>query len=712
MLKKYLLPAIWVFLLTLTGFSPAFSQCAQNPLAVTCDNFESYTVGVLSPQADWWTPWSPPEDGVLSAVVSTDYASQGTKSMKVMYDSQNGTQGDDQVLLLGGKTSGRYELKWKELILPGHAGYLNIQNSQTVGTKWNLDLFFDSTGTGRMVINPSSTGQAPNATFTFPRGQWFPVRFYFDLDNNIAKLFINDQLVLGWAYPDNLGGIDFYALTQWDLVYIDELEYVGLPAQSFNVDFCNSAIDLTQFFGQPPAVAQTTGIYDNTHATVSASDPQVTCWNEPAGYQVLNNTLWYNFTGDGHKYHIETVPCNSTNYIGSSLPIINSTNPAGDTQLALYSGSDCNTLTLEACNDDLNPNGEPDWRAGLDFQTASGKNYYMMIDGYNYGNGLVATGQFCIQVTRIPNITCNQGHVGTYSVSNGGYICNNADVLDLINLGAGYTIPDIGPVYGMSWAITTQEVPPGIWPPTMGAAYIDATVFVPDPTVFSSPNVYSQVLERYITPVVMAGGFLYSPSNPPKMNNVNPANGCFFTGKSTKVTFLPILNPLSGQALATPAALGNNGKISLTVGGAAGEATGDPAAYRFLWSNGDTTQNLANLPPGNYTVTISDIGGCVTPIVVTAQVTTAAGEPGSIRSLVVSPNPAAGLANIDLRLETPAPVQVAIINAIGQVLHVFETETTDVLHRSLNLANFPEGTYFIRITIDGKPVIRRLDIQR
>jgi hypothetical protein len=381
--------------------------------------------------------------------------------------------------------------------------------------------------------------------------------------------------------------------------------------------------------------------------------------------------------------------------------------------MAIYSGPDCNNLAIEACNDDLNPNGEPDWRAGLDFQTISGKGYYMMIDGFNYGNGLVSTGQYCIQVTKMPTITCDKGQVGTFTLDNGGNICNGSNISAILTLGSGYTIPDVGPVYGMSWAITTQPVPDGVWPPSLGGAFIDATIFVPQPFVFSSPNGYSQLIQRYITPVVVAGGTLYNPSNPANMQNVNPDHGCFFTGQSTAVNYLPPLTALVGHAVATPAgAQGNNGKITLNVSGGLADLTGDQSSYIFNWSNGQTTQNLDNLAPGTYTVTISDISTCIGAIAVTVEVTTAAGEPESLRALVITPNPSAGITQLDLDLSATADVSIDVINTLGQVLQTVPTVKTARLHQPLDLTGLANATYFVRVSIDGSPVLRRLVVQR
>ncbi len=48
----------------------------------------------------------------------------------------------------------------------------------------------------------------------------------------------------------------------------------------------------------------------------------------------------------------------------------------------------------------------------------------------------------------------------------------------------------------------------------------------------------------------------------------------------------------------------NNGSINLTV-------TGGLAPYSYSWSNGDVTEDLTDLIPGDYTVTVTDINGCI-----------------------------------------------------------------------------------------------------
>ncbi|MBP5994765.1 MAG: gliding motility-associated C-terminal domain-containing protein [Crocinitomicaceae bacterium] len=81
------------------------------------------------------------------------------------------------------------------------------------------------------------------------------------------------------------------------------------------------------------------------------------------------------------------------------------------------------------------------------------------------------------------------------------------------------------------------------------------------------------------------------------------ANGCIFT--STQTVSQP---PVSMTATETHVDVscygGSNGVINLTVSG-----TGFPFSY--LWSNGQTTQDIDSLTPGVYSVTVTDDDGCL-----------------------------------------------------------------------------------------------------
>src|SRR5690606_16534967 len=72
--------------------------------------------------------------------------------------------------------------------------------------------------------------------------------------------------------------------------------------------------------------------------------------------------------------------------------------------------------------------------------------------------------------------------------------------------------------------------------------------------------------------------------------------------QSVNVQYDPLV-----QASLTPVkalCLSATGSVNCTVTG-----TGQ-APYTFAWSNGETTQNISNVPKGNYTVTVTDANNC------------------------------------------------------------------------------------------------------
>ncbi len=87
---------------------------------------------------------------------------------------------------------------------------------------------------------------------------------------------------------------------------------------------------------------------------------------------------------------------------------------------------------------------------------------------------------------------------------------------------------------------------------------------------------------------------------------VTDANGCTDSGSVT------INQPAAIQASASMVQNvscfnGNNGQISLT-------ATGGAQPLSYLWSNGQTSQNISGLAVGTYTATVTDANGCTTSL--------------------------------------------------------------------------------------------------
>lgn len=680
--EDILLPAV-----CFNSCAPCVVPCHLDPNAIICDDFETYNIGNVSPQSPHWIPWDLNDgaNNIVGSDVVTTFASNGTKSMRVRQDGPNG---DDQLLRLGNKTTGRYSLTWKYYIPNGKATYFNIQGNQAApGETFANEVYFRTTG----VVD--NVAPAPAASGTFPFDTWFPVKLIVDLDNNIAKLFVNNALLRAWAYTANFGAIDFYAADATYLAYVDQVEYVQLPTLTYNVDVCDAAVDLTLLFGQP--LTQTTGVYDNTSATVAATDPDVECWLEAdPGLDILNNTMWYTFVGDGNKYHIETVPCNAANYIDD-----------GDTQMLIYAGDNCNDLTEVACNDDLSFAQFGDYRAGLDLQTDAGQNYYMLIDGYELG-GVPSLGEYCIQITKIASVLCADGAVGTFTADS-EVLCWEDVLADLITIDpSGFVLPNEGIVAGMCWAISAAPLDPSLYPADdpnyLGSFQVLTAVYLPgvpndNSSFMMAGNLY------YFTPVVIGNG--NNNGLPNFLHNIDITGGCYYVGESVPVAFLPETGAITATAVA-----GIN-SVNLTPAGGISDIVGDDSYFTYMWSNGATTQDLSSVALGTYTCTVTD--PCSASATASATVTlTGTNDPASIQSFVISPNPTSGIVTLNLELATSADVRIEVLNTLGQTLQSLNVGKLSNLSQKVDLGNMAQGAYFLRVTVDGETAIRRVVVQR
>ena len=93
--------------------------------------------------------------------------------------------------------------------------------------------------------------------------------------------------------------------------------------------------------------------------------------------------------------------------------------------------------------------------------------------------------------------------------------------------------------------------------------------------------------------------------------NVTDANGC------TTMCDVTIVEP---PVLACTIVGLNTGCME-TVGSADATVLGGTAPYTYAWSTGETTEDITSLPPGEYTLTVTDNNGCTTTCDVTISET-------------------------------------------------------------------------------------------
>jgi ELWxxDGT repeat protein len=152
---------------------------------------------------------------------------------------------------------------------------------------------------------------------------------------------------------------------------------------------------------------------------------------------------------------------------------------------------------------------------------------------------------------------------------------------------------------------------------------------------------------------------------------VTDANGCI-TIASCEVT----------QPTMLTATIVNNSTICSNNATVTADA-GTPG-YTYLWSNGDTTDSINNVPVGTYTVTVTDTNGCTT----TASITLTVGE---------AFNPSASVTNVNCFGGSNGAI--TITNANGTAPFTFSQDggafLTGTLPYSIN--NLSAGTFEIAV---------------
>jgi hypothetical protein len=127
---------------------------------------------------------------------------------------------------------------------------------------------------------------------------------------------------------------------------------------------------------------------------------------------------------------------------------------------------------------------------------------------------------------------------------------------------------------------------------------------------------------------------------------VTDSNGCPATNAHS-ISGQPAYSIETDTVLAASSPTAADGGISVSILGGVG-----PFAY--LWSNGATTQNLTNLPPGSYSLTVTDGEGCEQTATFTVDFLNAASQQaGTGWSAYLEPNPAASGGPAMLVVQSP-----------------------------------------------------------
>jgi hypothetical protein len=125
--------------------------------------------------------------------------------------------------------------------------------------------------------------------------------------------------------------------------------------------------------------------------------------------------------------------------------------------------------------------------------------------------------------------------------------------------------------------------------------------------------------------------------------------------------------------------------------------SGGSPEYSFLWSNGGTGQSIENVPPGDYSVTVTDSNGCQGVFEASVDFLDSAGEGLAFYvETIITPNPSGG-GRAQLWLETAGPekLRLWIFDWAGKKVY---TESVGTLQGRNNLwlpAGLSKGIYLV-----------------
>lgn len=182
------------------------------------------------------------------------------------------------------------------------------------------------------------------------------------------------------------------------------------------------------------------------------------------------------------------------------------------------------------------------------------------------------------------------------------------------------------------------------------------------------------------------------------------------TGESCQsVSFVnigPAAINMSIEQVSDESSLGQDGAIDVQISG------GTPP-YSYFWMSGGqaigTSEDLAGLSGGNYTLQVTDAKGCTfvsETINVGSLVASADLEDSSF--IEVQPNPNSGNFLLSIQLTQQENVQIEISDAAGQVIQRFPSVLLLKEAVAINLRGQAAGLYLVNVRIGTKKITKRV----
>ena len=631
------------------SFPDGACQC-DNPLALTCDNLESYDQGTLGTQTVCWTTWNGVEGGLSDGLVNTEQASSGSQSVKIEGTVDGGPQ--DVVFLPGNYTNGHYQLSFKIYVPVGKSGYYNILHQfapASASYQWASEVYFNTNGTG--TLNAGAVGVA---TFSYTQGSWIDVVQDIDIDNDISTLTIGGTSVYSWPFShqadevtggiNTLAAVNFYPSNETFEYWIDDIE-------------------LTEISVSP--VMSVSPANQNVPATSGIATFNV---NSNITWSVSENSNWLTVSPSGSNNNGSIEASYLENTITNNRVATITINGGGITQTVTVTQAAAVvpiSIDLSAINESCF--GASD--GSIDLSVFGGVSPYT----YSWSNG------------------ANTEDLN--AVAGGTYTCTVTDAMGTI-----YTSPSVNIVAAPQ--VITQIQTPGTLNCNQLNVVIDATASTSGTGISATWTTSTGSIisgTNTLTPLVDA------PGDYTLTLTYNNDPNCITTESITVLEISALASSLSS----TPAnGAANDGSAIVTV-------TGGTLPYQYNWSTNpaQTTQLATSLTAGSYSVTVVDADACMLVSTVEVEALTSTTYLEGLTKFDLFPNPSVGLVNLEVEMEAASAMNLKIYDVLGSVVWtgIYNTQR---ISEQIDLSDLTSAVYFVEINVGEASTVRRLLIRR
>ncbi|MEL6865916.1 MAG: T9SS type A sorting domain-containing protein, partial [Bacteroidota bacterium] len=701
--------------------STCFGSCADcvptdcnDPIELQEDDFESYDVGTApADNSDVWAPWP----GGAPSLASDEQALSGTVSMKI--DGTSGTE--DNLQLLGDRTSGHFKLDFNYFIGEGNGAYFNIQKLQDqAGTTYAMQCDMRPDGTLSLDAGVAGVVERP-----YRQGGWINIVMYLDLDNDWARLFIDGDFIYGWPISwetfvntpglIQLGSVNHFPIDANYIFYVDDVTFAALPAAGAG-QYCYTA---TEAMEGTNTVTGPIECFGGAHNVFDINDG------------ILNNgegAVWYTYTPAEDGW-IDVSTCEG----------------GADTRAWIFDG-DCSTLAPMVVSDDRCAvvAGGDAFASQAQAVVTGGTTYRIMFDnqwdnnGFDwnltFNSGAAPAGDFCssaIAVTAGETVT-----VGT--------IDGKAQVTGpAIGVFAPVATANPTPYVQSEWYSFTPDNDGLMTLSTCDLSAEDTRVFVYTGTcdnystltliAVSDDDCGAGGNQALISDFNVSGGTTYyiefddafTAGNFDFTIDLFQTRDVVFTVDMEKETVASDGVFIAGSFTGWDQVSMNNdldGTWSFTTTA----RIGDTLQYKFL--NGmdgwEGSENLADcgVEDGfggfNREFVVGDTGDpttdvCFSHCVICDEVITPfVNETDFINGLRMFPNPATDVAEINYNFSEALDLTIRVTNSMGQLLFQKQLEGAQNGTQQLDLSTYAPGVYFVVMTDGVNQHAQRLVVQK